>query len=198
MTGACQYRPSAALRHKAETASFKKTEALHSVETSLHHLHIISDSTSKQPTVTLITVVPFLSNAALLLLQNKARDLIEPRRHQLPALTHIVKRSKTDESHYFLHRADLCRPLLQSFKKTEEYYKPVYFFFCLVGLRTKQNCSVYNPFLLIGTELRYTARSRCFGAVTTHVCMSLWASGVYKYTPKLFLWPAETFYREGE
>lgn len=162
MTDACQHQPSTALRHKAEPAPFKHPKLCTAfVEKTLHDFHIIGDSTSEHPTVTPNTAVPFLSNAAILLLQNKATDLIGPRRHWLPARSHVVKRSKTDKPHYFYTKQTCATPRTDHF----------------LALRTK-NWPACNLNMFTGTELRHTAWSRCFCGVTTHVCVSLWASGV--------------------
>lgn len=73
-----------------------------------------------------------------------------------------------------------CADLCYTHSKTGKYYKLMCFgfFFCLVALRRKQNCPVCDLITFGGIQPRYKAWSRCFCGGTTHVWVSLWASGV--------------------
>lgn len=167
------------------------------METTLHHFQRIGDLTLNQPTVTFITVVPFSSSAALLLLQNKACDLIESWRHQLPARSHVVKRSKTEESHYFFYTERTCADLCYTHSKTEKHYKLmcfVLFWLFLSGgskKKTELSCLWSYHVWWNTTEIQSMEQVLLWWDHTcTGVSVGQWC---YKYTPQLFLWPVETF-----
>lgn len=144
VTDACQHRPSAALRHKAETAPFKELKL----------------STSKQLTFTGIIVLSFFEQCCP---SASSEQTLWPHQDSAtPASCPESRCSKVKDKwvSLFLPQPDLCRTPLQLFlnQKNTTYH---FVFFSLFWWLSEQK-TTHNLIIFIKTQLRYTVGSRCF------------------------------------